>query len=1419
MKITLIALAVPIILTGLFYLLLRLPPVQQKIKEIALSELMEITHNRIKINKLSFTPFHHLRLEGIYAEDLKGDTLLYAENLDARLNLWKLWNNQLIIKDILLDDFIIKIQKDSVNADFNFQFLIDAFAFDTPDTTASKFQTAIKTIRLQKGKIEYNVLSEVLSADSLFDFNHIQVHDIQLIAELQIKFSFMDIQLKQLAFSEKSGFAVQDLRTKFQMVDENYSLHDFRIRLPRSELNIPQAVLSGDQYQIVLSQTNIHPQDIRVFYAPLAGWNDTISISGESEGRLPQLNLHSFQMACKNRIRLNMNALMDDYTQWQTSPLQVDLEELSADSLGMDVLQRLFFADLPLHLGSLRLTGFLRGKLNRLQTQLTAQTHRGDVFLTGSGGYDFSNETAIFDFSAQTLQLDVKTLLNDSQFGLASLQVQAKGQIPASGKQKITADAIVNRFDYNGYAYNRMTAQALYSGDSIRLDLNSDDGNLPLRLAVSANVGKKSPSLHLNANLDCVYVDTLHFLPDYRDVFLMGKFRVDVRGFDPEKTDVAVAIDSLLLMTNQGMFGEPAFRFNYHSNNQGDKQLTIDSDWLRAQASGRFTYTGILEALKETFPVLFPKAKPFPKKREKFPESLQFYVGVNHLNDLAHLFSLPQTLPDSALFIGNYGSTAGNMRLSASAYTRFSELDTLQLSVSLSNKANNLSLIFNADNKSSNYDFDGSVDAEIEFLPAAGNFPDMNVVLNPSVLVLNERMFDLNPAQIEIREGRYSIHDFAFHDVENDSAFIRIDGIVAAGPTDSLAVNIAQFPLSSFFSAMKSDFPLSGMVHGQITGKQILSTPMVFSRDFAVDSIVVAGRSVGDLRLTSGWSSERQGLALRATLSHEDHPPSTVRGYYRPDVDSVALTAKIHDIELQWFQEMMNGSLFGLSGDVGADIQISGKLTHPNMEGILRFNQAQAGISMLNTRYTINDSIRFDSKSIELKNFKILDENQHALTANGRLTHNGFSGFRPDIRLSLSDFMVLNNPKQTDSLFYGTLRINGLLSLKPSANDWLLSGDITHGDHSSIRVNIRSSAGTAQHYDYITYFSPEVNDDSTFVSGVVLKPAISSASSSFPFKTNLNFWFDPGLKIGAVFNAATGDAADVTGNGSIRLLYDLPTSNINLQGNYEIDAGTAGLTIANIARKTFKVQRGGELVFRGDPMATTFDLTAVYNLRTDLTTLDPSFANLVVNPQVPVNCALTAKGSIDEMQVKYNILLPNESDDTQRKVNGLIYTDDMKIKELAYLLAFGSFLPAGDNAPLFGASQLVNSLAALSSGGLNQLLSGVLSDKWSIGTDVRTRDAGFDQMDMDLNVSGRLFNDRLTINGTVGYHNNSTQINNFTGDFAVEYKLIPSGNLLLKAYNATNNSYYEQAPTTQGLGLVYKRQAKTFKQLFGRLKK
>jgi hypothetical protein len=1398
-----------------------IPAVQQKVKDIVLAELMKITHNQMSIGNLYLRPFNQLKLEKVYVEDQKGDTLFFTDKAFAAFNLSRLLKQEIEIRSVHMDKFVINLNKDSVNGDFNFQFLVDAFASDTPDTTALRFTIQIHDMALKEGCLRYDINSEPFLNDSVFDFNHIHLYNIQSDINLNsIEMENLDVFVKHLSFTEKSGLNLTKLEVKVFSKGEKIGLENLSIQFPHSRWLIPEASMEKENMEIVVGESKVNLADFSMFYPGLSYFaGDNLRFSGKIKGKLPQIQITQFQVDYGKRSSLQFSGFIADYNQWKSTSVQLNLNRLLIDSYDTERIMAFFLENQKSTLpkpGRIQLNGTLQGSLSRLLARFTLQSDYGTIRLDGAGGYNFDSGKSNFNAAMETEELDVKTLLQDSLYGLANLRLQAEGNMEASGKMNLKGEVQVNRFDFMNYSYKQIQAEGAYFGDSVRLNLNSNDTCVNLQIKALANIGKRKPGLRLSADVRHLYLDTLNFISGYKDVYLIFKLKVDMEGLDPENMRMDATVDNLSLHTNKGVFHEPHFTLAYRARDNHNKRLRISSRIMNARADGNFTYAGIEESFKEVFPMLFPHGKRYPKKKDSFAQDLNFRLGMKNIHSLSDVLDFPSSIPDSILFIGKYDNNGENIRLSTSAYTLFAESDTLQLSLVLTNKQNNLSVILNVDDKSANYDFDGSIDAEVEFIPKKGSLvPDMNITLNPSIWVLNETHFQLNPARIEVQEERYSFHNLLIHSANNVNEYIKVDGVISASREDSLTVDVSQFQLATIFGATKTDFPLSGVADGRIIVRNLLATPFLFARKFTIHDIVLAQKDLGDLNISSGWSSRRNALSLLATLDRKNSPQSVLQGTILPEKDSLSLSANIRGIELQWLQEWVEGNVYGLSGDLNAEFKVEGKISSPDITGKAYFNRATFGINMLNTLYSTNDSIYFDPKKIEFKRFTILDENNRPLTVNGQITHQKYSGFNPLLSISLSDFLILNNEKQIDSLFYGNLRVNGLLNVKKKNKDWVITGDITHSNRSSVMINIPYTPSMAVQFDRITYINTGEEDPEAQE-----KNRKSNTNFTLPLQINLSLWLDPSLSLGAVFNPATRDAARITGSGSLKCTYDMNTSAMSLLGTYEVASGSATLSLANVIKKTFTVQQGGKFVFRGDPMATTFDLTALYNLRADLTVLDPGFEKFVTSTKTPVACSLTAFGNLDKMDLRYRILLPGESDDVQRKLDGLLYTDELVIRELAYLLAFGTFLPLNTNQNM-GTNHILNSLASSSiTGQLNSLLSNVLGNKWSIGTNVRT-DSGFDNMDVDVNVSTHLFNDRLTINGTVGmmHSDNVNQSNNFAGDFEIEYKLIPSGNILLKFYNVTNNRYFEPAKTTQGVGIIYKRNAKTLNQLFDKFKK
>ncbi len=85
------------------------------------------------IKRIEVKFFNRALLEGIYIEDLQGDTLLYAGRLEARLSIFSPFRQELEVRSIHLDNTVANLARgpDSL---YNFQFIIDAFSSPEPDT-------------------------------------------------------------------------------------------------------------------------------------------------------------------------------------------------------------------------------------------------------------------------------------------------------------------------------------------------------------------------------------------------------------------------------------------------------------------------------------------------------------------------------------------------------------------------------------------------------------------------------------------------------------------------------------------------------------------------------------------------------------------------------------------------------------------------------------------------------------------------------------------------------------------------------------------------------------------------------------------------------------------------------------------------------------------------------------------------------------------------------------------------------------------------------------------------------------------------------------------------------------------------------------------------------------------------------------
>jgi hypothetical protein len=158
----------------------------------------------------------------------------------------------------------------------------------------------------------------------------------------------------------------------------------------------------------------------------------------------------------------------------------------------------------------------------------------------------------------------------------------------------------------------------------------------------------------------------------------------------------------------------------------------------------------------------------------------------------------------------------------------------------------------------------------------------------------------------------------------------------------------------------------------------------------------------------------------------------------------------------------------------------------------------------------------------------------------------------------------------------------------------------------------------------------------------------------------------------------------------------------------------------------------------------------------------------------------------------------------------------MMNQQMISLLVLGSFSysnASNYNLSTSGYTILTNQLSSMLSR---------ISDDIDIGVNYKPGD-NITNKEFEVALSTQLFDDRLLIDGNFGvsYDNSGQSASNIVGDVDVAYKLTEDGRWILKAYNHSNvnswyyyNNYDKVSPYTQGVGVAFKKEFTTLKQLF-----
>ena len=116
-----------IVIFGILVLTIRTEKAQNFITQKAITFVSDKTQTKIELDHIYLGFFDLVQLQGLYAEDLNKDTLIYAGELNVSINLFSLVGKKINISSVELKNSTANLTTNRHNGNFNFQFFIDAF--------------------------------------------------------------------------------------------------------------------------------------------------------------------------------------------------------------------------------------------------------------------------------------------------------------------------------------------------------------------------------------------------------------------------------------------------------------------------------------------------------------------------------------------------------------------------------------------------------------------------------------------------------------------------------------------------------------------------------------------------------------------------------------------------------------------------------------------------------------------------------------------------------------------------------------------------------------------------------------------------------------------------------------------------------------------------------------------------------------------------------------------------------------------------------------------------------------------------------------------------------------------------------------------------------------------------------------------
>lgn len=1412
-----------IVLYLLLIVLMHLPSVQTFLGKEVAEALADKFGTKVEVGKVNLGFFNRIIIDDVMMYDQQGDSLIYASRLSAKIDYMAATQGKISVSSAQIFGLRANLYRQTAKSPANFQFVLDSLA--SKDTTQHKpLDLHIGSLIIRRGAIAYNQ-RDVAPRSGIFSPQHIRVSELSSHILLNhVTDNSIDLLLKKLSFKDESGFKLQSLHFKLQADRQKATLKEFRLLMPRSELVLDDLkatyrfegkrfIPESLHFEGGIQQSKITFADVASLVPALRHFDDAVFVSSRFSGTAKSISVPSLNLRTGSGS-INLQA-RGSYSHASSHPVwNADIANLNLSPAGVEFLAENLGSKVKIpkeiqRLGTIHLTGKAKGYEKVLSAKGNIETDAGNISLQA-----VKNDDRIKAF-VDTRGVNLGRILDNRKLGTVVARIDAHGTM-----KHIFAKGNIARFDYGNYDFHNIEIDGDYDMKALRGTASIADPNVNLSVKGDYHLGSRLYALDATIN---------HLRPT-----VLG-----MKMHDP-----SYSLDNISISAN---------------NKGKEGHLDVEAPFVSLYARGQYDLTTIYGSIMRLVADKLPTIPGISKHAAKGYNDFTLQANITSAEVLQRMFGLPLSLSLPVHINGNISDAEKNVNLYINA-PNFSwdgsafhdaniELNTIGDSLRMEARIsqglpyekapvyrlraaaadNNLSTLLYYANQSSKLPITGKIDARTQFFTSDNGATGVHVTVNPSEIMLGEKKWLLNPADIIYRKNELTVDMLNF---SHGDQHIIINGKATPQASDSIVADLKDVDVAYILNLVNfHSVDFAGKASGKAVVKSIFQTPEAYA-NLDVKDFVFENGPLGTLHAKAAYDNQEGQINIDATAEDGPEHLTVINGYVSPKRNYIDLGIEAHNTSLKFMENFCGSFLNNVEAWCKGKLNVVGDLKNINLVGDV-VAHGRMHMKQLGTDYTFNhlrahaipDDIQFEGDSIYDSHYN--GKHSHFALIRGGIHHKHLTRLSYDLDIDANNFLGFDTHEFGDDTFYGTVFATGTVGIHGKSGETIIDIDATPEPHSIFVYNVASpdaiSAGSFIHWNDATpYIYRPYSPDSD-------KNKKKDSSSDFSSDMRINFLVNtnPNLTLKLMMDDQTGDYITLNGNGVIRANY-YNKGGLDMFGNYVVDHGQYKLTIQNIIKKDFDFQPGGTIAFGGDPYNAPLNLQAKYTVN-GVPLSDLNIGRSFSSNNIRVDCLMDITGTPGAPKVDFSMDLPTVNSDAKQMIYSVINSQEEMNQQVLYLLGIGRFYTQTKNNQTSedASQQSQTSLAmqSLLSGTISQQINNVLSSfvnssNWNFGANISTGNEGFNNAEYEGILSGRLLNNRLLFNGQFGYRDNANATQSFIGDFDLRYLIFPNGNLSIHVYNQTNDRYFTRnSLNTQGVGLIMKKDFFNLRDLLGIKKK